>query len=316
MKAAIVHGPGQTPVFGSFPDPVPGVGEVRVSVAAAALSPLARGRASGAHYSAAGDFPAVVGVDGVGRLDDGRRVYFVLPRAPFGAMAEQTVVPAAQCIAVPEDLDDATAAAIANPGMSSWAALRERAGLRAGETVLINGATGTAGRLAVGIARHLGAAKVVATGRNTAVLATLGADATVALDGTGAGSEDAFRAQFAAGIDVVLDYLSGASARGLLIAAAQAGPEGRPMRFVQVGSSGGGEIALPAAVLRSSAISMMGSGLGSVGLDRLADAIRGVLGAARAAGLSLDHRAVPLAEVEASWAAPDQGRRIVYTTGA
>lgn len=316
MKAAIVHGPGQTPVFGSFPDPVPGEGDVRVRVTAAALSPLARGRASGAHYSAAGAFPSVAGVDGVGRLDDGRRVYFVLPRAPFGAMAEQTVVPAAQCIAVPEGLDDATAAAIANPGMSSWAALRERARLQPGETVLINGATGAAGRLAVRIARHLGAATVMATGRNTSALATLGADATIALDGTGEAIEDAFRARFAAGIDVVVDYLWGASARSLLVAAAKAGPDGRPIRFVQVGSAGGGEIALPAAVLRSSAIAMMGSGLGSVGLDRLVEAIRGVLGAAPAAGLALDHRRVPLADVGTTWAGPDQGRRIVYTTGA
>ena len=137
---------------------------------AAAISHVVKSRASGAHYSASGQFPFVVGIDGVGRLDDGRRVYFVLPRAPYGSMAEQTVAPSAQCLALPDDLDDVTAAAIANPGMSSWAAYKERAKLKAGETVLVNGATGTAGRLAVQIAKHLGAKKVIATARNADAL--------------------------------------------------------------------------------------------------------------------------------------------------
>src|SRR6202050_3061011 len=166
MKAAIVLGAGQTPMYRDFSEPLPSSGESRVTVAAAALSQVVKSRASGAHYSSSGQFPFVVGIDGVGRLDDGTRVYFVLPRAPYGSMAEQTVVPAAQCLPLPDGLDEATAAAIANPGMSSWAAFKERAQLKAGETVLVNGATGTAGRLAVQIAKHLGARKVIATGRN------------------------------------------------------------------------------------------------------------------------------------------------------
>jgi NADPH:quinone reductase-like Zn-dependent oxidoreductase len=143
-----------------------------------------RARASGAHYSASHSFPFVAGVDGVGRLDDGGRVYFLMPRAPYGAMAEKTVVPSAQCLPVPDDLDDVTAAAIANPAMSSCAALTERAHLKAGEIVLVNGATGAAGQLAVRIAKHLGAAKVIATGRNPEALraaADLGADMTIPL---------------------------------------------------------------------------------------------------------------------------------------
>ena len=189
---------------------MPEPGETRIAVAAAALSPLARARASGAHYSAAGQYPAVVGVDGVGRLDDGRRVYFMLPRAPWGAMAEFIVAPATQIAPLPEGLDDATAAALANPGMSSWAAFKERAKLKAGETVLINGATGSAGRLAVQIAKHFGAKRVIATGRNAEflrALAALGADATITLGDDEAALEDRFRALFAEGIDVVVDYL-------------------------------------------------------------------------------------------------------------
>lgn len=84
------------------------------------------------------------GVDGVGRTEDGRRVYFLLPEATYGALAEKSLVRARQCIAVPDGLDDGTAAAIANPGMSAWVALMERAALRPGETVLVNGTTSTA----------------------------------------------------------------------------------------------------------------------------------------------------------------------------
>lgn len=89
-----------------------------------------------------------------------------------------------------------TATAIANPGMSSWAAYKERARLRAGETVLVNGATGAAGRLAVQIAKHLGAAKVIATGRDLDALksvAGLGADVTIPLVEDGTALENAFK---------------------------------------------------------------------------------------------------------------------------
>jgi NADPH:quinone reductase-like Zn-dependent oxidoreductase len=227
MKAAIVMSAGQTPAYGDFSEPLPSSGEKRVAVTAAAISHVVKSRASGTHYSSSGQFPFVVGVDGVGRLDDGSRVYFVLPRAPYGSMAERTVVPAAQCLALPDELDDVTAAAIANPGMSSWAAYTERAGLKGGETVLVNGATGTAGRLAVQIARYLGAKKVIATARNVdalAYVAHLGADVTIPLVGNEASLEDRFKAQFAAGVDVVIDYLWGKSAERLLISAAKAVP--------------------------------------------------------------------------------------------
>lgn len=310
MKAAIVAQAGHAPVYGDFAEPVAGPGESVVNVTAAALSPLVRSRAAGTHYSTAGGFPFVAGVDGVGRREDGTRVYFLLPRAPFGAMAERTVVPDGQCLALPDGLDDAMAAVIANPGMSSWAALTERAGLRPGETVLINGATGAAGRLAVRIARHLGAAKVIATGRNAAVLRTLGADAVVPLGGDDAAIDAALRDHFAAGLQVVLDYLWGPSARSILIAAARAAAENAPIRFVQIGAMSGAEISLPAAVLRSSAIEMKGSGLGSISLPRLVASIGGVLQAAGSARLALEYRTAPLSDRAASWT--DDGARIVY----
>ncbi|HXY98438.1 MAG TPA: zinc-binding alcohol dehydrogenase family protein [Stellaceae bacterium] len=319
MKAAVVRGAGQTPVYGDFAEPVPSAGENRIAVTAAAISPVVKSRASGAHYSSSGRFPFVVGIDGVGRLDDGTRVYFVLPKAPYGSMAEQAVVPSAQCLPLPDGLDDVTAAAIANPGMSSWAAYTERARLKVGETVLVNGATGTAGRLAVQIAKHLGARKVIATGRNADALrslAALGADATIALVGSEAALENSFKEQFAEGVDVVIDYLWGKSAECLLIAGAKAGAEAVPIRFVQVGSASGPDITLPSAVLRSSAIELMGSGIGSIPLDRLVNAVGGLLQATLPGGFKIAARPVPLSDVEEAWPKDDSTRRTVFTVDA
>ncbi len=315
MKAAIVQGPGRTPVYADFPAPVPGEGERLVKVTAAALTQLARGRASGAHYSSSGAYPFVAGVDGVGRLEDGARVYFLLPRAPYGAFAEEAVIGAGQCLPEPDDLDDVTAAAIANPGMSSWAALADRARLTAGETVLVNGATGTAGRLAVQIAKHLGAKRVIATGRNRealASLAALGADATIALSADDAALERSFRGVFADRVDVVLDYLWGRSAELLLAGAAKAGPRSPEIRFVQIGAAAGGQIALRADILRSTPIEVMGSGLGSVPGPRFLAAIGAVFAAAQAAGLRVATRTVALARVENAWSEAEDARRVVF----
>ena len=313
MKAAVVLGAGQTPAYREFREPE--ADGARIAVTAAAMSPVVKSRASGTHYSSGDQFPFVVGIDGVGRRADGSRVYFALPKAPFGSMAEVATVRSSQCVALPDGLDDVTAAAIANPGMSSWAAYVERAKLVAGETVLVNGATGTAGRLAVQIARYLGAKTVIATGRSPEALrgiAALGADVIIPL-GDAAAMDAAFEEQCASGVDVVIDYLWGASAEALLTAATRAGRESVPIRFVQVGASSGADIRLPSAVLRSSAISLMGSGIGSIPLDRLLHAAGAVLQAAGPGGFTIATKAVRLADVEAAWPLDDSKRRTVFT---
>ncbi len=312
MKAALVETLGEAPVLGVFPQPEPTASEHLIAVEFAALSQLTRGRASGRHYSDRTPVPFVPGVDGVGRLSDGQRVYFVLPRAPFGAMAERSVADRTHCVALPDGLDPAEAAALANPGMSSWAALTERARLVRGETVLVNGATGASGRLAIGIARHLGASRVIATGRNKEKLQALGADAILVLDADPDAFDAACRPIFEAGVDVVLDYLCGDSAKGLLMAAAKTQKPDRELRFVQIGSLTGPELVLPAAALRSRPISVMGSGLGSVSLPRLVAGIGGVFAASLAAKLSVRHRVVPLAEVNTAWTSPENDARIVF----
>jgi len=316
MKAAVVMESGKTPVFADFNDPVPQVGEELVAVTASAISHVTKGRASGSHHTSPGSLPAVVGIDGVGRTQDGRRVYFVLPEEPFGGMAEKVAVRLHQCVPLPDDVDDITAAAIAIPGMSSWAAFKERAHLVAGENVLINGATGTAGRLAVQIAKYMGAKRVIATGRDIVALEqvkALGADATIPLIQSPKELETAFKEQFGGnGVDVVLDYLWGKSAETLIVAAAKAGKEAVPIRLVQIGAMSGSNITLPGAALRSSALVLMGSGIGSIPLKSLVGAISGVLEAVVPGKLKIETEAVPLANVEETWGKDSGNSRVVF----
>src|SRR5262249_26458538 len=148
-----------------------------------------------------------------GFLEDGTRVYCGGARPPYGMMAERTVVSQAWCLPVPEEIDDVTAAALPNPAMSAWLALVWRARLHSGEAVLILGATGVAGQLAVQIAKRLGAGRVVAAGRNQRVLSTLrdlGADAAIRLDLPDQELIAAFVGEGGHGrFDVVLDYVWG-----------------------------------------------------------------------------------------------------------
>jgi len=317
MKAAIVPQAGRAPVYGDFKEPAPVAGENRIRVTAAALSPVVKARASGTHYSSSGGFPIGVGIDGVGRLDDGSRVHFFLPRAPYGSMAEKVVVPSSHCTIVPDRLDDITAAAIAIPGMSSWVALKERANFAAGETVLVNGATGTSGRLAVQVAKYLGAKKVIATGRQVATLQSikaLGADETILLNENRDALEKDFTEQFASGVDVVLDYLWGQSAESLLIAESKIGTD-KPIRFIQIGTTSGTNITLSAAILRSTAIELKGSGLGSVPVNRIVRGIEEVLHAAVAGRFQMATKPIPLSEVERVWSSDVYMPRVVFTIG-
>lgn len=312
MKAALVVEAGQTPVYGDFKDPVPAPGKRIIRVAASSISHVTRSRASGTHYSSQCELPFVPGIDGTGITNAGERVYFFLPEHPYGGMAQLCLVADQHCVALPTGLDESFAAAIAIPGMSSWAALVERAKLRAGETVLINGATGTAGRLAVQIARHLGARKVIATGRRPSDdLRILGADVVVQLVEDRDVLEEAFKKVFHDGVDIVLDYLWGTSAELLMIAAAKASPEGVPIRYIEIGSISGRDITLPSAALRSSGLQLMGSGLASVPLPGLLEAVKGVLQAACTAGFKAAIRTMPLADISRAWTAADAGSRIV-----
>jgi NADPH:quinone reductase-like Zn-dependent oxidoreductase len=299
MKAALVNSFDRVPEYGEFEEPVAQVGEVLVKVSAAGLSQLVRGQAAGRHYSSSGALPVIPGVDGVGRLADGRRVYFALPRAPFGAMAELSVVKSSQYVALPDEVDDVTAAAAANPGMSSWVALNERAKFVAGETVLINGATGVSGRNEASVAE----------------LPSLGADSVIALDQSPERLTEVFRKEIKeSGVNVILDYLWGASAESLIAAVAGHGSgEAEPrIRFVQIGSLSGQTISLASGALRSSGLELLGSGLGSVSNEVLVKNIGELMKAIVPGKFKIAAQAVPLTQVSEAWSSKTADR-IVFT---
>ena len=315
MKAAVVQEVGQAPRYADFEEPIPRDGEALVHVTASALTNFTKLRALGKHYSFAAMPPFVVGIDGIGTLDDGRRVYFLLPRPPFGGMAERTIARRALCMAVPDGVDDVSLAALADPGMSAWVALEMRAKIGPGETVLVNGATGSAGRVAVQIAKHLGAERVIATGRNREALdrlRTVGADATIVLDQDGHAPAEEWRHHAAEGIDIVLDYLWGPSALQI-IEAASASDATKRIRFVQLGLSGGTTVLLPGALLRASAIEIMGSGTGSVAEDDIFGCIGRLMNAAPVIGFDLAITVLPLSRVEEAWSDSDTSKRIVLS---
>jgi NADPH:quinone reductase-like Zn-dependent oxidoreductase len=318
MKAAVVHDFNAPPRYDDFPSPQAEAGETLVQVRAAALSQLVKAQASGRHYSSGKTLPLVPGVDGVGLLPDGRRVYFAFPRKLYGSMAETSAVQLDYCVDIPDDVDDVTAAAIGNPGMSSWAALLDRARFVPGENVLINGATGASGRLAIQIAKHLGAAKVIVTGRNAQSirgLDALGADILIPLDASADELTQTFRDVLRTHkVNVVLDYLWGPSAVCLLQAAAGHGNAlGEPrIRYVQIGSLTGNDITLPGSLLRSCGLELMGSGLGSVSNAGLVQAVGGVLRAIGSAKLTITTEAVALQDVESAWLRQDPAR-LVFT---
>ena len=318
MNAAVVEAYDRPPRYSTFPDPVPSEKELLISVTAAALHRIVRAIAGGAHYLSAGKFPFIPGVDGVGRLPDGSRVYFGVTRPPYGTFAERAVTESWMTLPLPDSLDDITVAAMMNPGMSSWAALTARAKFVAGESVLILGATGTSGHLAVQIARRLGAARVIAAGRNPEALqqaAALGADATISLEQ----DRDALIADFSrhlseSKIDVVLDYLWGAPAEAVLAATSHRGPsyESHRIRFIQIGNSAAPTISLAAATLRSSGLELLGSGFGSASLQEIMKAVGEFIQAAEKSSFYVPTKTASLRDVEALWTAPDKGARLVF----
>ncbi|MDR3739137.1 MAG: zinc-binding alcohol dehydrogenase family protein [Terracidiphilus sp.] len=315
MHAAVVVDFSKPPVYQTFSDPTPQEGEVLIKVAAAGLHPIVKALAKGAHYSAGSELPVVPGIDGVGTTPDGERVYFMAARRPWGAMGEFTVAVKERCVPLPEGLDTAQAAAVANPGMSAWLSLKERAGLRPGETVVILGATGVAGHLAIQSARRLGAGRIVAAGRNVQSLAGENVDAVIGLGEEEGAVREAMAREAAAGIDVVIDYLWGRPTELLLEALAKGfnAAATRQTRWVEVGSSAGTTITLPGATLRSVDLRLLGSGFGSVPLEGIYAAIPQLFAMATEGALRLDVETVPLAEVEQAWTRTEKAQRLVLT---
>jgi NADPH:quinone reductase-like Zn-dependent oxidoreductase len=318
VHAAVVSSFDTPPRYEVIPTPRPSSpDEVLVDVVASGLHPRVRSQAAGSHYTSTDELPLVPGIDGVGRTADGRLHYFVLPDTTMGSMAEQTVVDLRRSIVLPDGSDPVLVAAAMNPALSSWLALRQRTGFQPGQSVLVLGATGNAGQLAVQVARHLGAGSVVAAGRNPerlAALPALGADATVSLDGM---PDEVAHALGEAGadVDVVLDYLWGAPTAAAISGVVMNRADRRkPLTWIEVGSVAGPTAEIPSAALRAARLQIVGSGQGSVTTSEILGELPALAAAITDGTFQVDARAVPLTDVEQAWRdAATSTDRIVIT---
>ena len=312
MRAAVVSRFDAPPLYGDFPEPVAGEGELVIRVRAAPLSPIVKSLAAGRHYSGSAETHFVPGIEGVGIGPDGKRIYFLFPKVPFGSMASYALVSARSVVPVPESVDDAQAAAVVTAGLSSWVALTRRAGFQRGESVLINGATGSAGGLAVQITAWLGAGRIIATGRNREKLNRLPRNVEkIVLDDT---ADDALKQAFSGKVDVVLDYLWGEPA-GRIITQATANRGsglGEPrLRFIQMGSMAGDSLGVSAASLRSSGLEILGSGIGSLSVAELITGAGQLLMAIPQGKFATPVRTCALSEVSRIWHEESGEERLV-----
>ncbi|OLR92363.1 quinone oxidoreductase family protein [Actinokineospora bangkokensis] len=295
MKAAVLRAYG-VPGFEEFPDPEPREGAQVVAVRAATVNAVDVAIAAGTHYLSPRELPVVPGIEGVGVLPDGQRVYFGWPVAPHGSMAPVALVRDELSTPLPDEVPDAVAATLGNAGLAAMMPMSWRAGLRAGESVLVLGATGVVGRLAVQVAKLLGAGRVVAAGRDPEALeelAGVGADAVVRL------TEDDLTTRFTEAaqgrVDVVVDYTWGAPAEAALRAIATNG------RLAQVGDRAGGTITVPSQVMRSTGAAVFGFMPTHAGPRVMAESYRRLLGWGAAGELDVRVEELPLSEVAAAW---------------
>ncbi len=316
MRGIVVHELGATPVFGDPPDPVRGPGKALIEMCAAGINPVDLTIASGSFYGGHPPLPFVPGREGVGRVIEGERfatgtrVYALMSD---GSMAERFTSGEPVMWALPDGDDDAVAAALGIAGCAGWTAVEWRGRIAQGDNVLVLGATGTVGMVAVQAARLLGAARVVAAGRDAGRLERcleLGADTAVHL-GEVDDLAEAFRDAFPDGPpNLVVDPLWGPPA---LAAMAVAAPG---MRLVNLGQSAGAEVSLRSAAVRGKRLDILGHSVFETPIDEMAAAHRTMIEHARAGRLQVDIDVYPLERAAEAWDRQRTGthRKLVVTS--
>jgi len=310
MKSAVVNDFDKAPTYGDFAEPEPVEGEVVAEVRAAAVSNLVRLVAAGKHYSSAATPPMIAGVDCVATLPDGSLVYVPGVRSPWGTLAERAAVPLAAVRPVPDGLEPAQAAAVVNASFASWMPLTRILEPGATPTVLVIGATGAAGTVAVPMAKHLGARRVIAVGREGDALrrtADHGADDVIPIDD----NLDAALARVGAdGVDVVLDFLWGETAIKAMPVLARTAPHPQyRIDWVNLGALDGVHVPLDSTHLRMADLHVWGSGAGAYSLERRRELVDTALDLAARGVIEVEIQRHPLADVAATWG--DRGR-LVY----
>lgn len=311
ITAAVVTSFDEPPRPTLIEAPAAAAGQELVDVLAVGIHPATRDAAAGKHYTNTKLPPIVAGIDGVVRRGDGSLAMVMAPES--GTMAERIAVDPGTLIPLPGHPDPATVAATMNPALSPWVALHARAGFQPDQTLMVIGATGNAGGMAVRVGKLMGASRVIAAGRNQKRLEQLlteGADNIVTLTEDAQQTAASFAA-VAADVDVVLDYVWGATTENAIAAIDAARTDHvKVLDRVQMGDMGGTAITLDGHLFRHNALRISGSGFGSVAMER-AD-LAGLAAAVTRGDLVVTPRPVPLADVEAAWAHDDaRGERTV-----
>jgi len=312
MQAAVQRRHWAAPEYGSRPVPPRGTWQALVRVTAAPVNPLDVLCASGASYFGPPALPYVPGTQGVGVIEEagtrtaGQRVWFSCDagmRPGDGSLAQYCVVPEEAVLPLDDAVSDDLAAALGLSAVAAWMALAWRGGLRPGETVLVLGASGTTGQVAVQAARLLGAGRVAAACRDEhgrARASELGADAVADLTAPGGADDTAVladRLEQACGgrADLVIDPVWGPPAQAALQVMA---PDGRLVNF---GSSAAPDALIGSAVLRSGMLSVLGYTNNALSPERKAAALATVLEHAAAGRLDTDREVLPLDQVAGAW---------------
>ncbi len=309
MRAAILTAPDSVPVCAEFPDPEPLPGHDLLELVGAGLHQVVRSLATGRHYGSSHAYPLVPGVDAVARTADGRLVYTGWPRAPWGTVAERLATPVG--VELPVGADPLAVAAGMNPGMSGWVPLtlhREARGPLG--TVLVLGATGMAGHMAVQSAFALGAERVVAAGRDPQALDWLATTGAVAVS---LADDAALANALADAPDLVLDYVWGPVAEAAFAALGRRGlgDDTADISYVQIGAVAGRDAAVPATLLRSRRIRISGSGAGSVSTERMIAELPKVAALIADGTLDAPYTAYPLDRIGDAWAHAGRDRAVV-----
>ncbi|TBL70722.1 quinone oxidoreductase family protein [Paenibacillus thalictri] len=317
MYAAVVRSFDSAAKYEMFETPNPdGKHEILVDVVAAGLHPRVRSQANGSHYTSKEELPLIPGIDGVGRLEDGQLVYFVAPDTSFGTFAEKSVVDLRRSVPLPEGADPVQIAAAMNPAMSSWVALCRRVEFQQGQKILILGATGNSGQMAVQIAKLLGASQVIGAGRDQErlhSLPALGADAIVSLVGEPEEVADRL-GEAASEVDIVIDYLWGKPAESAMVPLLKRRSDrSRKLSWVQIGSVAGPTAAIPSVALRSANFQVIGSGQGAVSTAGYVAELPALIDAIASGKLNVNAVSFSLSKVEEMWDAPiSHEQRVVF----
>lgn len=310
MRAAVIRISGGTPALEQFADPQPGPGLSVGTLVAAALNPLDLALVNGQIPVRRLQPPYVAGYEAVVQLGDGTRCYLGGPPAPYGALAELVPVPDSASFPVPAGVDPGLAAALGVAGLVGWVSLDYRAHLQAGETVLVLGAGGAAGQLAMQSARLLGASRVVGAARGKALeqAADRGADAVVDLaDGQAVDAGLATAAP--GGYDVIVDFLWGGVAPHAMDHANVGA------RYVQVGNSAGPTSVVTAAAIRNKSLTLVGQGTVGTPAEVRRSAYARLMQHAAGGEITLDLEQTQLDDISQTWQQLKAGapRKLVVT---